>query len=489
MNIDETPGGGAFNGTITGITQGAWYNVQVRFFNDTNVVDNGTNKIGVGILVGCLGQSNIEYWFPNGFINDTDLSPNSLVKMYQGSTWDPPENNGAVAFGNRLAEALSLPIGLLGYAVGATSIDAWYNGGHTNTYITALGTVGGVHEYVLWAQGESDAVTGMSEATYQSRLTDFVAYVRANSSFRDATKPVIISYLQRVDDVGVTDVNVEAIRKAQRTVISGGSNLYGLTMSDLTMRSGQWHFTAASYTKHGQRFAQAILYILGNETYYQGPQITKYLKLSSTVIEATLAHTAGTDFTPTSGIQGFEILDAGTPVTISSAVRKSATEITFTLSSALVGAESIRYMYGKGKPLGTTVAAPLDNTSLQLPLMEDVVIPSTSPSLSFSLSPSLSPSLSASLSPSLSPSISGSLSPSLSPSATESASPSLSFSLSPSLSTSASVSLSASLSPSLSPSRSSSSSVSPSPSPAGWTDIYSIQNTSWTDLYSTFNEI
>ena len=46
------PTGGTFSGSINApVSAGVWYNIQVRFSNNTSIVSNGANKWGVGELV------------------------------------------------------------------------------------------------------------------------------------------------------------------------------------------------------------------------------------------------------------------------------------------------------------------------------------------------------------------------------------------------------------------------------------------------------
>jgi hypothetical protein len=58
--IDTSPKNGIFLGELLHVPQGGWYNIQVRYRNNHGVSSRGTHKWGVGILVGCLGQSNMK---------------------------------------------------------------------------------------------------------------------------------------------------------------------------------------------------------------------------------------------------------------------------------------------------------------------------------------------------------------------------------------------------------------------------------------------
>jgi hypothetical protein len=59
--IDSTPGGGTFSGNLT-VPQGGWYNIEVQALDSAGSVigsSRGTNKWGVGMIILCIGQSNM----------------------------------------------------------------------------------------------------------------------------------------------------------------------------------------------------------------------------------------------------------------------------------------------------------------------------------------------------------------------------------------------------------------------------------------------
>ena len=89
QTLESSPTGGVFNGTVTGVPEGGWYNVDVRFSNDTAIKDEGGSKWGVGILVGIIGQSNVSNWFDLG----NDEIADQLLSKYENSTWSIIESN------------------------------------------------------------------------------------------------------------------------------------------------------------------------------------------------------------------------------------------------------------------------------------------------------------------------------------------------------------------------------------------------------------
>lgn len=370
--IDASPSGNAFSGSMT-VDEGGWYNIQVRFSNDTGITDNGANAFGVGMLVGVIGQSNAENWFTDG----TDETPNTKVVKYDGS-WAlmTSTGNGANAFGDVLQTSESVPIGLLDYGVGGSGLASgvgtsdWTSATAGQPYPlfdAAVTAVGGKLEYLLWVQGEQDSYESETEADYESALSTFISKCRTDitNGSNETNLPFIISLLGRTTN-GTTDANQQAVRNAQIDTADTVADCYRVTTVDLALGDAV-HFSNAAYRTHGDRCAQAILDIIGNQTYHRGPQITSATKVSSTVIDVTISHTGSTDFTPTTGITGFEVTDDdwSTNKTISSAVRQDATTIRLTLSSAISGAAKVRYMYGANP---TITGAVVGNAALSLPL-------------------------------------------------------------------------------------------------------------------------
>jgi len=378
--IDSSPSANAFSGTITGVDQGGWYNVQVRFSNDTGTTDDGTSKWGVGMIVAVYGQSNAEFWFWTDW--GTSLTKDDLVSWYNpqgwnatgsGSTWgDNTIANGAMAFGNAIVDSLSIPVALVDAGVASAAIADLNTGTNFNNLITLTDAVGGSVEYVLWAQGETDGMNATAQATYHTALGTLLTNLRANITAVSGTLPMITSIPGRYTD-GTEDAGWNNVRAATIQKIAGDSDVYkgGETITyDL---NGNIHYGSGTegYIKHGKLIAQAVLDDLGEVTYSTGPSIDTFTLVTSTIVYVNITHSGGTDFTPTTGITGFEVFDDGSPVTISSAVRENADTIRLTLASAITGTATARYLWGV-KP--TVTGAVKDNTSLLYPLQGNTSI-------------------------------------------------------------------------------------------------------------------
>lgn len=378
--LDATPAGGTFSGTATGIAQGGWYNVQVRFSNDTGVTDNGTNKWGVGMIVAVYGQSNAEFWFWT--IWGASLTKNDLVSYYNPTGWNVSNGsgiygdntiaNGAISFGNSIATALNIPVALVDAGVASSSITALMTGTNLTNLTDLTTAIGGSVEYIIYAQGETDADANMTQATYFGHLGTLLTNLRSGISAVSGILPMVMSIVGR-REVGITGDSYNDIRSAQIQKINEDSDVYkgGETVT-YDLNDGIHYGTGSEgFEKHGKLIAQAVLKDLGEVTFSTGPQVLSFNEVSKTIYDVTISHSDGTDFTPTTGITGFRVFDDAVESTISSAVRVDETTIRLTLSVATSGTVTADYMSGI-TPIVT--GAVKDNTSLLYPLQANLNI-------------------------------------------------------------------------------------------------------------------
>ena len=123
---------------------------------------------------------------------------------------------------------------------------------------------------------------------------------------------------------------------------------------------GNSHYFDEDYIVLAERFAR---YVLKQENLIDlggvvGPSISS-VAASGTSVTVGLTHDGGTDFTPTTGIEGFGVDVNGSAATISSAARTDATTITLTLSAPLAFGDTISLTYPAGN---TTLYTDVDNT-------------------------------------------------------------------------------------------------------------------------------
>lgn len=367
--IDASPSAGTFSGTLSNIPDGGWYNVQVRFSNDTGVTDAGTNKVGVGILIGYIGQSLALQMSTIG----ATVTPNALTRKYNGS-WVTNTGDGAITMANELVSTYGVPVGILNYAAdgscllgGLHGTDWWLNFSTMYTSFTgAVTAVGGYLEYIIWSQGHCDAYYGGTAYTssYKTGLGTLLTQLRSDVSCYQGTLPMLIDLLGRWTGGGY-DAEFQAFRTAQEEFANETSGVYiSGTYQDLPMADTA-HLTNVGYIALGQREAQTIKYLLGTETYYEGVKIANFRVVNNNTIKVSLTHSGGNNFTPTTAITAFEVLDNGAAETISSAVQQNANSIQLTVSGTLDGTVTVRYLYGNTTDVGNLV---FDNSTLTLPM-------------------------------------------------------------------------------------------------------------------------
>ena len=374
--IDDAPGNGIFLGLLSGVPEGGWYALEVRAADDHSVLSKGQNRWGVGILVACIGQSNMKEWFFTG----TDLAAHSLLRRYSDGGWHALDDrgNGAIAFGNRLIARTGVPVGLMEYAVNGSGLHRkadWGTGYWEDTrpdsiyrrFIAGVAATGGRLEFVLWIQGEADAARGtVTTEDYQAALTRFVTrQVRrdiTNGSTQAHLPFLVVAMVKRPDG---RDAPHQAIREAQRAVTEKVAECY-LAATTLDLENhGKQHLAPEAYTTMGRRVAQTVLHILGMEDYYRGPTVAAVRQHGERALDVTLQHHGGTDIFPETGITGWEVIDAAGAAPIQNVSRQDPRTIRILLARALQERAEVRYLYG-AEP---DARRPLrDNASLRLPL-------------------------------------------------------------------------------------------------------------------------
>jgi hypothetical protein len=122
------------------------------------------------------------------------------------------------------------------------------------------------------------------------------------------------------------------------------------------------HWTAATYGESGKRYARTILRLMGNVSTYPKWFATAAERVSTTTTRITVVHSMGSDFTPTSGITGFEVSNNnGSSWASATGARESATTIILTHADLGTLARKVRYQFGK---LCDVTAPVKDNGSL-----------------------------------------------------------------------------------------------------------------------------
>ena len=376
--IDDAPRNGIFVGELADVPQGGWYHIQVRSRSDRTVAMNGKHKWGVGLLIACLGQSNMKEWFYTG----KDLTAHALLRKFSSRGWSKLDRTGnaAIAFGNRIIDRLGVPVGLMDYSVNGSGLRKeadWGTGYWEDTspdsiydrFITGVSDAGGAAEFVIWVQGEADAARGtVTKDEYANSLEHFITnQVRsdiANGSRHPNLPFLVVMMIKRP---GGKDGPHQDIRDAQKQVVDEVADCY-LAATSLDLKNhGRQHLTPNAYISMGNRVAQTVLYVLGKETYYRGPSVSTVKQIDNRTIEVAIQHNGGSDFKPAEGITGWDVIANGSPVPIAKVYRHDSRAIRILLEHPLDDRAQIRYLYGAMPDAKNPV---LDNSPLSLPLEE-----------------------------------------------------------------------------------------------------------------------
>lgn len=207
---------------------------------------------------------------------------------------------------------------------------------------------------ILWSQGEADSheIGGVTSRTqYKQCLEAIFTAMRT----RLGPLPVFIQRIGRRGSGFTNTGGVQAVREVQAELIAAhawchdAGETYDLPLHD------QVHLSDAGYVAAAARNAHAILPLFDHTAPDRnGPRIAHAAR-SGTTLTVTLAHDdAGSDFSPTSAIDGFVFTDNTTPITITSAVRSDSHTVTLTLGSLPTsGIETLYYGYDDMLSIGT----------------------------------------------------------------------------------------------------------------------------------------
>lgn len=185
---------GAFSGSLTGVAAGGWYAVEVRTVSNDNPSNPVTiNKVGVGDIYITCGQSNsANYGSPAITASDDRVS----AWNYANGAWtlatDPMPGAGGTGgsvwtrLGDLLAAREDIPVAFACLGVGSTRVEQWIPGSthyesRLKTAVKAFPVNG--FRAVLWHQGESDSIDGVSAATYASRLNSMITQSRTDAGW------------------------------------------------------------------------------------------------------------------------------------------------------------------------------------------------------------------------------------------------------------------------------------------------------------------
>ncbi len=266
---------GDFSGTITNISAGGWYRLEIRALDaaGNELATNSVTRLGVGDILVTAGQSNAACaGYPPQVPRDDRVSTYSLYAPAANS-WrfasDPqPDNSGGMGpggspwpiLGSLLISSNQVPVGLVCLAYGGTSLSQWVPGTALYRNLTnALRAFGpnGVR-VVLWHQGESDGAYQTTAAAYSQMLSNIIVLSRASAGWAVPWGIAEAAFLP-----GNSLSAQEAVLAGQRRCIYSVPQCFrGARTEDFHLEgklSDVVHFNAIGLAEHAQMWANALL--------------------------------------------------------------------------------------------------------------------------------------------------------------------------------------------------------------------------------------
>lgn len=317
---NATIGGGAWSGSLN-VPQGGWYNFAARSKDGGGSVMHTSaqtgNKVGVGIGIAWLGQSNGVYMFtPTGL----GTAANTKTSVFNGGGWAgfaTNDNDGAIAASDKIQDESGLPVFLIeapvsGVGLTAGVFDNWLDtGGDAWTdFLDLLEGAGGDVELVIFQGLEADAYYDVAKDTIKSGLDTIYSRLQAAIGRNAAQLKFGATILGSIDETDYEDLGAQNAIEAviEWTQQTSGAFCAGVSR-DLATTDGL-HLTPASCLTMGLRIGQAIAHQLGDAEFGSaGPRI---VSSSWTPGTATITLTAqldgGTELDATDPT-GFEVMD------------------------------------------------------------------------------------------------------------------------------------------------------------------------------------
>ncbi|MDG5973255.1 hypothetical protein JAGODDHD_04025 (plasmid) [Sphingomonas paucimobilis] len=277
---------------------------------------------------------------------DGPATSSAVVSTGDGISFAPL---GRGAFGKTAGLAINAATGrtvrYVRGGVGSTTLIQWAatNSTMRADLVRAIVAAGGV-DAVLLQVGRNDVADRLTGdlATQLGLIRTLIAALRSETRLPDLT--VFIGGSQNIGGSDAGLHRMQAIqRQAEMTVALGDPHVrYGFTTYDLPVVDGI-HQSEQGQIRSGQRFAAQVLAWLQGQPGPRGPRLASARAVGASQTEVTLALADGVDFTPASGILGFQVTENGQAVPITAAVRTSRTTILLSHGAIGTGARGVSY--------------------------------------------------------------------------------------------------------------------------------------------------
>lgn len=286
------------------------------------------------------------------------------------SAWITPVGNGIREFLNAMTAATGLPCravygGQSGVPIGA--LQKGSGDGHYETLMARVVASGIVPDYIIIHHGEGNGnLTGQVVATHQAALDTLHGSISADVGKTRATCPMVLSSLSWVTQYVPPADSWGIIQTALATINAAYPNIYYSHSNMDAVQPDGGHQDGTSYGRSGARYAHTVKKLLGSVATDAKWFATAAERVTATTTRLTVVHSMGTDFTPTTGITGFELSgNNGASWVSGTGAREDATHILVTHADLGTTERKVRYQYDAAP----NVTAPAkDNGTLAVPL-------------------------------------------------------------------------------------------------------------------------
>lgn len=337
------------------------------------------------LLFVLYGQSNM-----NGFVGANSGSPPAAAAntfFYNGaSITSVPAADGIRTFMNVIANATGRVCLALNGSVDGTPLANLSKG--QAAYTALLAQINAVIQpsdqvLILWDQGEgdADATPHPEENIYKNLISQLHSDLASDMSRTKSTCPFIIGSLGTTTAgvgatfiSGTTDIAWQTIKNAHYNCALEQPFVHFSHANIDAVRGDSYHYDGTSQGRQGARFAQTVKTILGLASGEAHWQISDAATVDATHTNVNVVQNLGTDFTPTSAGNGWEVSgDNGVIWGAATGARNSSTQVQLAHSSiSTTSTRLVRYQWGRLPPDAAgnnPITSPvLDNSALAIPL-------------------------------------------------------------------------------------------------------------------------
>jgi hypothetical protein len=279
---------------------------------------------------------------------------------------------GLLAYAKIIAERTGQPAKYLMVGRGGTTLtNDWLPDDSANRadLVRGIKAMSGC-DIVNWIGGFNDAFQNIivDQASHLANIRAFVDKVRQETGFPNLKFVFGISQLYTGGNAVAPDAIWTDLRAAEMIATHDVNNYFGAHSYDLPQLSDGIHQAETSYPFHAARLAENGLAAMGlaGAVAARGPQIVAAAAVYTTRTDITVAHSGGSDITPTVALTGFRVsFDGGNTSVPATGTRIDATHISLAHAASGGAVPTVTDFTGRSPDVATVAH---DNSPRALPI-------------------------------------------------------------------------------------------------------------------------